>query len=93
MISIVQLTVVAYIGYALLLLVFQRALLFPGTGRVPDRAADATLPSHLLRTWHEVTGGRVEAWLIRHALETNSGRRAATARLLGITRTTWMARS
>ena len=32
------------------------------------------------------TLGRVEAWLIRHALESNSGRRATTARLLGITR-------
>jgi transcriptional regulator with PAS, ATPase and Fis domain len=32
------------------------------------------------------TLARVEAWLIRHALETNSGRRATTARLLGITR-------
>ena len=32
------------------------------------------------------TLSRVEAWLIRHALDANSGRRAATARLLGITR-------
>jgi len=32
------------------------------------------------------TLARVEAWLIRHALESNSGRRATTARLLGITR-------
>ena len=32
------------------------------------------------------TLARVEAWLIRHALEANSGRRATTARLLGITR-------
>jgi transcriptional regulator with PAS, ATPase and Fis domain len=32
------------------------------------------------------TLARVEAWLIRRTLETNSGRRAATARLLGITR-------
>jgi transcriptional regulator with PAS, ATPase and Fis domain len=32
------------------------------------------------------TLARVEAWLIRRALETNSGRRATTARLLGITR-------
>lgn len=32
------------------------------------------------------TLGRVEAWLIRHALEANSGRRASTARRLGITR-------
>jgi len=32
------------------------------------------------------TLARVEAWLIRHALETNRGRRATTARLLGITR-------
>ncbi len=32
------------------------------------------------------TLGRVEAWLIRRSLDANSGRRAATARLLGITR-------
>jgi transcriptional regulator with PAS, ATPase and Fis domain len=32
------------------------------------------------------TLARVEAWLIRHALDANSGRRATTARLLGITR-------
>ncbi|MBW2715413.1 MAG: sigma 54-interacting transcriptional regulator [Deltaproteobacteria bacterium] len=32
------------------------------------------------------TLARVEAWLIRHALEANGGRRATTARLLGITR-------
>ncbi len=32
------------------------------------------------------TLARVEAWLIRRALDTNSGRRATTARLLGITR-------
>jgi len=32
------------------------------------------------------TLGRVEAWLIRHSLELNRGRRAATARRLGITR-------
>ena len=30
--------------------------------------------------------GRVEAWLIRNALETHSGRRAETARRLGLTR-------
>jgi transcriptional regulator with PAS, ATPase and Fis domain len=32
------------------------------------------------------TLARVEAWLIRRALDANSGRRATTARLLGITR-------
>ena len=32
------------------------------------------------------TVGRVEAWIIRRALERNSGRRAETARRLGITR-------
>jgi transcriptional regulator with PAS, ATPase and Fis domain len=32
------------------------------------------------------TLARVEAWLIRHALEVNSGRRARTAQILGITR-------
>ncbi len=32
------------------------------------------------------TLARVEAWLIRHALERNGGRRASTARRLGITR-------
>jgi transcriptional regulator with PAS, ATPase and Fis domain len=32
------------------------------------------------------TLARVEAWLIRRSLDANSGRRAATARLLGITR-------
>jgi transcriptional regulator with PAS, ATPase and Fis domain len=32
------------------------------------------------------TLARVEAWLIRHALDANRGRRATTARLLGITR-------
>jgi transcriptional regulator with PAS, ATPase and Fis domain len=32
------------------------------------------------------TMGRIEAWLIRRALETNQGRRAITARGLGITR-------
>ncbi|MCH7644798.1 MAG: sigma 54-interacting transcriptional regulator [Myxococcales bacterium] len=32
------------------------------------------------------TLARVEAWLIRRALDTNSGRRTTTARLLGITR-------
>jgi transcriptional regulator with PAS, ATPase and Fis domain len=34
----------------------------------------------------ETSLGRVEAWLIRHALERHEGRRAATARALGITR-------
>ncbi len=32
------------------------------------------------------TLARVEAWLIRHALEANNGRRAKTAQILGITR-------
>ena len=32
------------------------------------------------------TLARVEAWLIRRSLDANSGRRATTARLLGITR-------
>jgi transcriptional regulator with PAS, ATPase and Fis domain len=32
------------------------------------------------------TLGRVEAWLIRHALDANRGRRTSTARVLGITR-------
>ena len=32
------------------------------------------------------TLARVEAWLIRRALEVNSGRRTKTARILGITR-------
>ena len=32
------------------------------------------------------TVGRVEAWIIRRALERNDGRRAETARRLGITR-------
>ncbi len=39
-------------------------------------------PAEFLRE----TLARVEAWLIRRALDTNSGRRATTARLLGITR-------
>ena len=29
---------------------------------------------------------RLEAWLIRHTLDANQGRRAATARQLGVTR-------
>ena len=32
------------------------------------------------------TLGRIEAWLIRRALDTHDGQRAATARRLGITR-------
>ena len=32
------------------------------------------------------TVGRIEAWLIRRALASNGGRRAHTARRLGITR-------
>ncbi|MBW2541286.1 MAG: sigma 54-interacting transcriptional regulator [Deltaproteobacteria bacterium] len=68
---------------------------------ISDAGEDLT-PSHFSPRLYEVlqpvqavvqpgdslreTLARVEAWLIRHALEANGGRRATTARLLGITR-------
>jgi Nif-specific regulatory protein len=47
-----------------------------------QRALASLQPGDTLRE----TVGRVEAWIIRRALERNGGRRAETARRLGITR-------
>jgi len=47
-----------------------------------DRALEQASPHEPLRT----TVARVEAWLLRRALEAESGCRAATARRLGLTR-------
>jgi transcriptional regulator with PAS, ATPase and Fis domain len=73
----------------------QRALAVSGTGGELTPAHFSTRLCEVLEPVHAVvqpgeslreTLARVESWLIRHALEANSGRRATTARLLGITR-------
>ena len=57
--------------------------------RLSDRMTGAFEPvGELVRpgeTLHAALG-RLEAWLIRHTLDENAGRRAATARQLGVTR-------
>ncbi len=73
----------------------QRALAVSGSDAELTPAQFSTRLFELLEPVHAVvqpgdslreTLARVEAWLIRHALESNSGRRATTARGLGITR-------
>jgi len=73
----------------------QRALALaePGDPLVPghfsDRLASVLEPVEAAGTCDEPlrqTLGRIEAWLIRRALDAHGGRRAATARRLGITR-------
>ena len=73
----------------------QRALALaePGDPLLPEhfseRLASVLEPVEAVGTCEETlrqTLGRIEAWLIRRALDVQSGRRAATARKLGITR-------
>ena len=73
----------------------QRALALaePGDPLVPahfsERLASIVEPVEAAGGGDETlrqTLGRIEAWLIRRALEAQGGRRAATARRLGITR-------
>jgi transcriptional regulator with PAS, ATPase and Fis domain len=73
----------------------QRALALaePGDPLVPahfsERLASVVEPVEAVGGGDETlrqTLGRIEAWLIRRALEAQGGRRAATARRLGITR-------
>lgn len=63
-ISIVRYAVLAYLGYAALLFVLQRRLLFPGVARDPGRSAASPVPEGVRRVWLEPPGGRVEAWFI-----------------------------
>ena len=62
LISLVKIAVLGYLGYAVLLFVLQRRLLFPGGARAPERGESSTMAPGVQRVWLESTAGRVEAW-------------------------------
>jgi len=62
LISITRVAVLAYLGYAVLLFVMQRRLLFPGGGRDPERGSASAMPPGVHRVWLELPAGLVEAW-------------------------------
>ena len=64
MISIVKVAVLAYLGYAALLFLVQRRLLFPGGGRDVGRDASSPVPPGVNRVWLELPAGPVEAWYL-----------------------------
>jgi fermentation-respiration switch protein FrsA (DUF1100 family) len=49
------------LGYAALMFVLQRRVVFPGTSREPARSAEAA-PSGVTQVWLPLSFGRVEAW-------------------------------
>lgn len=51
----------ALLGYAVVMFVVQRRVVFPGTSREPLRA-EASAPSGVTQVWLEPSFGRVEAW-------------------------------
>lgn len=60
-ISILKLLVLAYVGYAGLLFILQRRVLFPGTMRDSPRT-DTSAPPGVTQIWLEASFGRTEAW-------------------------------
>jgi len=54
----------ALLGYAVLILIVQRRLAFPGTFRTSPRAAPS-VPQGVTQVWLDASFGRVEAWFLR----------------------------
>ncbi len=60
--SVIKIAVFAYLGYALVLFLLQRRMLFPGGERVPERGASSDLGPGVHRVRLELYSGLVEAW-------------------------------
>ena len=60
--TLVRLVVIAYIGYALLLFLVQRSVIYPGVTPSPPRPSSAA-PDGVTQVWLDASFGRVEAWL------------------------------
>ncbi len=61
--SLIRLLVLAFAGYAALLFLIQRTLVFPGSKRELSRP-DRTPPPGVDQLWLATSFGRVEAWLL-----------------------------
>jgi pimeloyl-ACP methyl ester carboxylesterase len=57
---------VALLGYAALMFVMQRRVVFPGVSLEPSRAS-AIAPAGITQVWLQLSFGRVEAWFFRAA--------------------------
>ncbi len=66
--SVARIFVVAFAGFAVLVLVVQRRLVFPGALRISPRST-ASAPQGAEQLWLETEFGRVEAWLFAAAGE------------------------
>jgi len=61
-VTVVRIVALAYLGYALLLFMLQRSVIYPGVALSPPRTAGSA-PEGITQVWLEAPFGRTEAWL------------------------------